>query len=264
MPSASAGAGAAAVPPPQSSRHCRSRAPGSARTPGCPRARRAPRRRRAAGCWPTRRRRCRRFARQYQRAASNSRSSSVSTTTRWKLAQMSAISGVGSGASAARPSASRRVGHVAQHGRLQAAEAEIAAAGQMRRVAIGVRQPRLGKRHRAIVALRRRADRSPARPDIRDRAASPPCRTPPPPHRRACGRAARTTPGSRNAVQARVAARHDEHDRRQRQLAVLEHERLDVPGQVMHGDERHRSRPGERLARTTRRRAATRRGRVPA
>ena len=38
-----------------------------------------------------------------------------------------------------------------------------------------------------------------------------------------------------------MAARHDEHDGRQRQLAVLEDERLDVAGEMMHGDERQAS-----------------------
>ena len=77
--------------------------------------------------------------------------------------------------------------HVAQHRRLQAAEAEVEIALQLRRIPIRMRQPRRRQRDRAIVAGLRPADRSPARPDSRARAASPPCRTPRPPHRRACG-----------------------------------------------------------------------------
>ena len=45
-----------------------------------------------AGCWPTRRRRCRCWRAWNRRAASNVRSISALTTTRWKLAQISAIS----------------------------------------------------------------------------------------------------------------------------------------------------------------------------
>ena len=39
-----------------------------------------------------------------------------------------------------------------QHGGLEAAEAEIEIALQLRRIAVGVRQPRGRQRHRAIVA----------------------------------------------------------------------------------------------------------------
>jgi len=42
-----------------------------------------------------------------------------------------------------------------------------------------------------------------------------------------------------NEIQAGVPAGHDEHHRRQRQLAILQHERFDVPGQMMHRDQRH-------------------------
>ena len=64
------------------------------------------------------------------------------------------------------------------------------AAGRARRVPIGVGQPR----HRKAEAIRpdpaSRADRSPARPDSRAPATSPPCRTPPQPRRLASGRPA--------------------------------------------------------------------------
>ena len=45
-------------------------------------------------------------------------------------------------------------------------------------------------------------------------------------------------PGRVDEIEARVSAGHDEHDRRQRHLAVLQHERLDVAGEMMHADER--------------------------
>ena len=44
-----------------------------------------------------------------------------------------------------------------------------------------------------------------------------------------------------DVIQAGVATRDDEHDRRQRHLAVVEDERLDVAGKVMHG---HKGEPG--------------------
>ena len=44
-----------------------------------------------------------------------------------------------------------------------------------------------------------------------------------------------------------MSARHDEHGRRQRQLAVRERERLDVPGQVMHRYDGNTPRPGKRF-----------------
>ena len=44
-----------------------------------------------------------------------------------------------------------------------------------------------------------------------------------------------------------MPARDDEDDGRQRQLAVLEHERLDVAGKMMHGDERQSRRRRGRL-----------------
>jgi hypothetical protein len=44
-----------------------------------------------------------------------------------------------------------------------------------------------------------------------------------------------------------MAAGDDQDDRRQRHLAVLEGERLDVAGQVMHRNERQPARPRQRL-----------------
>jgi hypothetical protein len=44
-----------------------------------------------------------------------------------------------------------------------------------------------------------------------------------------------------------VPARHHEHDGRVRDLAVVEHQRLDVPGQVVHGHDRNAARGPDRL-----------------
>jgi hypothetical protein len=48
-------------------------------------------------------------------------------------------------------------------------------------------------------------------------------------------------------IQAGVAARDDQHDGRQRQLAILEEQRFDVTGQMMHGHQRHPFRRRQRL-----------------
>ena len=48
-------------------------------------------------------------------------------------------------------------------------------------------------------------------------------------------------------IQAGVPAGHDQHRRRERQLAMRKRERLDVPGQVVNRDHRNAARPGERL-----------------
>jgi hypothetical protein len=48
-------------------------------------------------------------------------------------------------------------------------------------------------------------------------------------------------------VQAGVAARYDEDDCRMRELAVLQGQRLDVAGQVMHGNQRQPGGRGRRL-----------------
>ena len=53
--------------------------------------------------------------------------------------------------------------------------------------------------------------------------------------------------GPFDEIQAGVAARDDQHDGRQRQLAVLQHERFDVAGEVVHGHERQVRRRGGRL-----------------
>ena len=90
--------------------------------------------------------------------------------------------------------------HEPQHGGLQAGKAEVGAprelwrqqvgAGRAGREAIGVSQPRHGKVEPIARGPCARGDRSPVRPDSRGPATWPPCHTPHPPHRRACGRRA--------------------------------------------------------------------------
>ena len=50
-----------------------------------------------------------------------------------------------------------------------------------------------------------------------------------------------------NQIETCVAARNDEHSAGQRQLAMREHERLDVSGEMMHRHERQPARPGRGL-----------------
>ena len=127
--------------------------------------------------------------------------------------------------------------HVPQHRGLQPAEAEIQIALQLGRIAIGVRQPRRRQRNRAIVAGLRQP--------IDDRTAG----IPEPQQlgdlvvrfsRRIVARPAEqlVMPGPIDEIQARMPARHDQHDRRQRHLAVVQHERFDVAGEMMNADQR--------------------------
>jgi hypothetical protein len=44
-----------------------------------------------------------------------------------------------------------------------------------------------------------------------------------------------------------VAAGYDEHDGRHGHLSAFEHQRFDVPGEVVHRNERHTTRPRERF-----------------
>ena len=53
----------------------------------------------------------------------------------------------------------------------------------------------------------------------------------------------------RHQVEAGVPAGDDEHDRRQRQRPVVQDQRLDVAGEMVHGDERHVERHRHRLGR---------------
>ena len=166
-----------------------------------------------------------------QRAASNVRSSSASTTTRWKLAQMSATS---LRVRHMRPPPARlapSLAHEPQHGGLQAAEAEVHAPRDVRRqqsgarsprcVAIGVRQP--GHRKAKARSLPSRASRSMTGPpgyprpeQLRHLVVRLP--------RRIVARPADQLIRARlgDEIQARVPARDDEDRGRQRQFAVRE------------------------------------------
>ena len=48
-------------------------------------------------------------------------------------------------------------------------------------------------------------------------------------------------------IQAGVATRDNGYDRGERHLPALEHQRFDVTGKVVYGNERHAARPRERL-----------------
>ena len=74
----------------------------------------------------------------------------------------------------------------------------------------------------------------------------------------------RYIPGCVDEIEAGVTARHDEHDRRRRNLAVLEPQRFDVPGQMIDRDQRLARPPTPRSSRTRRRPAASRSGPGPA
>ena len=54
---------------------------------------------------------------------------------------------------------------------------------------------------------------------------------------------------ARHEIEAGVTAGDDEHDRRQRQRAVVQEERFDVPREMMHGHERQAERQRDRLGR---------------
>jgi hypothetical protein len=51
----------------------------------------------------------------------------------------------------------------------------------------------------------------------------------------------------RDAVETRVPPGYDEHDGGERHLAPLEHQRLDMAGKMVHRDERNVPGPGQRL-----------------
>ncbi len=116
----------------------------------------------------------------------------------------------------------------------------------LRRVPIRVRQPRRREVARPIVAVAREPiDHRPARIPEPEQLRHLVVRL----SRRIVARAADQAVGAGlgDQIQAGVAAGHDEHGRRQRQLAVCEDERLDVAGEMMHGHDRDAARPGERL-----------------
>ena len=207
---------------------------------------------------PTRHRQSQRSAHRIDRPPRTGDPAGSITTTRWKLAQMSSIS-----LSLERHSAFRALPHVAQDGRLQAAEAEIQIPFHLRRIPIGVSHARRWKRDRLVVAV--------ARALVHDR----PARVAQPEQLRdlVVGLPRRIIAGSSDAlvvsrlchdIQARVPARDNQRDERQRDLAMLKEQGLDVAGEVM-----HRQRAGDRARaratwRTTRRPAAIPRARAPA
>jgi hypothetical protein len=121
--------------------------------------------------------------------------------------------------------------------RLQPAEAEVEIPFQRGRVPVGVRQPRRRQRDRTIVP--------PAGQPVNDR----PTRISESQQLGdlvvrfsrgivACPAQKLVIAGTLDEIQARVPARHDEHDGGKRKLAVLQHQRLDVTRRVMHGDQR--------------------------
>ena len=111
---------------------------------------------------------------------------------------------------AAAPVDAGPLAHQPQHRGLQSAEAEVDPAGDVRRqqavgggerrVAIGMGQPGGRESRRRGRGPAAPGDRSPGHPDSPAPAASPPCRTPPPPHRRASGRSAGRRPARRSGT----------------------------------------------------------------
>ena len=204
------------------------------------------------------------------RAASNVRSSSASTTTRWKLAQMSAISW--SGKRVDRPavfSRTRRSTAVFRPLKLKSIGADRRRQqawrrGCGRRVAIGVR-------HAAASATRYARSLPVARQPVDDRPAgiaeAEQLR-----HlvvrlaRRIVARAAEQLVAAGLATRYRLVWPPDTTSTTagSGSSPCCEHERFDVAGEVMDRHERHAARPGDATSRTTRRRAASRRARAPA
>ena len=107
-------------------------------------------------------------------------------------------------------------------------------------------EPRRRQRDCPIVAaLRQPIDHRPARiseaEELRDFVVRLP--------RRIVTRAAEQLVGADafDEIEARVAAGHHENNRRKRQLAVLQHERFDVSGQMVHRNEGNTGRGRRRL-----------------
>mgnify|MGYP003694743435 CR=1 FL=1 len=138
-------------------------------------------------------RRYRRCVPGMQRAASNSRSSSVSTTTRWKLAQMSMVSRSGSGSRGVRSRANRRAvtwRNTDVFNPLKLKSRVPGRSGALRSACVSRMR---GNGDRTIVAAARRDRRSQGHRDTRDAAAWRPCRMPHLPHRRGYVREVRTS-----------------------------------------------------------------------
>ena len=213
------------------------------------------------------------------RAASNVRSSSTSTTTRWKLAQMSAISDAGSAAPAPSAFAARPRGSMPVRSRTSRSTAVFSPLKlkSTRRATSGGNRPSLVGLRRVPIRVRKPRRREVARPIVavaREPVDHRPSRIPEPEQlrhlvvrlsRRIVSRAADQAVGAGlgDQIQAGVPARHDEHGGRQRQLAVL-------PGRATRCGLRDdaRARPESRAprrtpSRTRHRRAASRRGRAP-
>ena len=109
-----------------------------------------------------------------------------------------------------------------------------------------MRETHLRKCHRAIVALRRQPiDDRPAGVSQMQELADLVIRLP----RRVISSTSEpfVRTGRCEAIEARMSARDDEHDRRHRHLSALEHEGLDVTGQVMNGNHGDASRPRQCL-----------------
>ena len=144
------------------------------------------------------------------------------------------------------PAVLRTMAHVAQHSRLQTAEAEIQIAFHRRGVAIGVGHARKRQRHGLVVAVSRTlVDNRPARISQPKQPRDLIVRLP----RRIVARPADARVRARlvHQIEAGVTTRHHERHEREREVAVLQEERLDVSGKVVHRHERTIQRERERL-----------------
>src|SRR6185369_3510711 len=135
---------------------------------------------------------------------------------------------------------------MSQHGCLEPTEAEITCARKFRGIAIRMRQPDARQRDRAIVASRGEAvddgtTRIPELQQFRDLVVGLSSRI--------VTRAAEQFVDTRlrDAVQAGMAPRYDEYNRRHRHLAALQDKRFYVSREVVHRNDRDTACPGERL-----------------
>ena len=134
----------------------------------------------------------------------------------------------------------------AQHRGLQAAEAEVEPAWLVGRRRSACVMRICGKSNaRSFAGARRAIDRRPAGIPEAEQLGHLVVRL----ARRIVPRAAQraVAPWLGHDVEARVPARDDEHDGRQRQRAVVEEQRLDVAGEVVHRHQRHAARDRQRL-----------------
>ena len=226
------------------------------------RARRAPPRRRAAGCSPTRRRRSRRSAR---RASAPPRTSDRAAPRRrragsWRRcrpprgrqrrARRIGRAGFPVGPAPVRSRTSRSTA-VFRPLKLKSIRRAMSAGRSPSAVAFGALRSACVNRAAGNAIARSLPPRASAIDDRAARISKPEqlrhlvVRLP----RRIVARPADqlVVPRLGDEVEARVAARHDEHGGRQRQLAVRERERLDVAGEMMDRHDRNAAGPGERL-----------------